>query len=178
MKYMLEKRNKKFLIITILLFFICFFVVNDSEFIKKENISIIILECALLLLFCKKRKIWAFWCCFLLFLFYITHTELPLIYKQILSTILFLVGGGILLYLYNKTGKEIYVTPACFCMIFGLFGFIVLLPFFDTENICILLLICLALVWYTSHNTKKNKMIESFIKSLLVFIIALCFLQK
>ena len=178
MKYMLEKRNKKFLIIITLLFFVCFFIIQYSEFIKKENISIIILECALLLLFYKKRKIWAFWCCFLLFLFYISHTELPIIYKQVLGTILFLLGGCFLLYLYNKTSKEIYVTPACFGMIFGLFGLIVVLPFFDRENICILLLICLALFYYTSYSIKKNKMVESFIKSFIIFVIALYFLQK
>lgn len=174
---MLEKRNKKFLIIIMLLFFVCFFIMYYNKFIKKENVSIIILECALLLLFYKKRKVWAFWCCFLLFLFYIAHTELPMIYRQILSTILFLLVGCFLLYLYYKTNKEIYVTPACFCMIFSLFGLILVFPFFDRKNICILLLICLALVWYISYNIKKNKIIESFIKSFIIFTITLYFLQ-
>ena len=35
---MLEKRNKKFLIIITLLFFVCFFIIQYSEFIKKERI--------------------------------------------------------------------------------------------------------------------------------------------
>ncbi len=64
---MLEKRNKKFLIIITLLFFVCFFIIQYSEFIKKENISIIILECALL--FIKKEKYGHFGAAFYYFCF-------------------------------------------------------------------------------------------------------------
>ncbi len=75
-----------------------------------------------------------------------------------------------MLYRFYKTGWESYVTPGCFGISFGLFG-IVMEIFHMKANPCILLLFCLALVYYTSHAIKKHKktMVRIWLESLAVF---------
>ena len=155
---MIKRKYKYFLIWITLLFLICFTVLHYAEYIQKDLIAIVILEGALLLLFYKKRKWWAFWCCFVLLFFWGTHTTLPFINKHFFGTILVLLGG--------------------FGISFGIFGLTAYLPFFK-ENICILLLLCLAMVWYTSRNIKKRRkaICKIWLKTLTVFAVLLIILS-
>lgn len=172
---MIEKRNKRLLIVTLLLL-LCFVVLQ--VYIKQDIPTFIILGGALLLLFYKKRKWWAFWCCFVLFFLWGTHTELPFISKHVFGTILLVLGGCFLLYQYCETGWESYVTPGCFFIAFGLFGFAALLPKFE-ENICILFFACLMMVWYSAKNIKRSKktMVSIWLRSLTVFALLLVLLM-
>jgi len=175
---MIKKRNKYFLVCVMLLFLIGFAVLlHYAEYIQRDMISIVILEGALLLLFYKKRKWWAFWCCFVLFFFWGTHTTLPFINKHIFGTVLVLLGGCFLLYQFVQTGWESYVTAGCFGISFGIFGLTAYLPFFK-QNICMLLFLCLAMVWYTSHNIKKRQktICKIWLETLAVFAVLLVIL--
>ncbi|NDO47217.1 hypothetical protein [Clostridium sp. MD294] len=176
---MIKRTNKYFLICAILLFLICFVILHYMKYIQKDMIAIVILEGALFLLFYKKRKWWAFWCCFVLLFYWGVHTTLPFINKHIFGTVLVLLGGCFLLYQYAKTDWESYVTGGCFGISFGIFGLTVYLPFFK-ENICILLLLCLAMVWYTSSNIKKRKktIYKIWLEALTVFAVILAFLYR
>ena len=175
---MIKRKYKYFLIWITLLFLICFTVLHYAEYIQKDLIAIVILEGSLLLLFYKKRKWWAFWCCFVLLFFWGTHTTLPFINKHFFGTILVLLGGCFLLYQFAQTGWESYVTAGCFGISFGIFGLTAYLPFFK-ENICILLLLCLAMVWYTSRNIKKRRkaICKIWLKTLTVFAVLLIILS-
>ena len=170
MQFMVGKRNKYLLALIILLFFICFLVMRKNGYAKEDVFVLAILEGALLLLFWKKQKWWAFWCSFFLFLFLGIDRGIPFMSKASFAATLFVAGGCFLLYRFYKTGWESYVTPGCFAIAFGLFGFVMEL-FYGGGNPCILLLFCLALVWHTSYAMKKRqKTIKKiWIESLAIF---------
>lgn len=172
---MIEREKKRLCIVT-LLFLLCFAVL---QIYAEQSISaFVILGGALLLLFYKKRKWWAFWCYFVLFFIWGTHTELPFVSKHIFGTILTLLGGCFLLYQYYETGWESYVTPGCFLIAFGLFGMTARMTFFE-ENIVVLFFVCLTMVWYSSSNIKKRKktIIRVWLESLAVFALLLVVLM-
>lgn len=153
----METRKNEMLLAIIGVLCGIYFIGTQRQWIVAGNVPLLILGGAFFLLYYTKQKSWAFWGGIVLFgVWGIRFSAQALHMSNIVgSFLLLLVPGILLLYRYQQTGWESYVTPGCFLFWMGCFRLMIEITGL-TAKFCPFFIVSLILILYTSHLIKRK----------------------